>query len=242
MKLTKQVGDAGKYDEIAERLSLDLNAAAVVLVVVGGRHGDGMSVALDPMRMGGRAVARGHPAQRRRSPRRWRGARWRPRHGHERGIVMTGPSTAQLIEIQNRLTLFADEGAVGLLSKTDVALLSWALGYASGGVEQGIPSPRASKAGAPMTRERAHELAEKSILTIAHNLEEIDAKDYADAVAQLKGFLASTTNDIAENKLDTGGVMLLGAACVTLLREAVLAWPGKIDHASVPAPLPVEAP
>jgi hypothetical protein len=46
--------------------------------------------------------------------------------------VTAGPSRAQLVELQNRLSQLSDEGAVGLLSHTDVALLAWALGYASG--------------------------------------------------------------------------------------------------------------
>ena len=52
---------------------------------------------------------------------------------HER---KEGPSTQQLIDLQNRLSRLADEGAVGLLSKTDVALVSWSLGYATAGVDQ----------------------------------------------------------------------------------------------------------
>ena len=48
MKKTKQHGDSGRYDEICERLGLDLKAAACVLIVRGGRHGDGMSVSIDP--------------------------------------------------------------------------------------------------------------------------------------------------------------------------------------------------
>lgn len=48
MKHTVQAGNAGKYDQICERLGLDLKAAAVVLIVVDGRHGNGMSVCIDP--------------------------------------------------------------------------------------------------------------------------------------------------------------------------------------------------
>lgn len=48
MKHTAQQGSAGRYDEICERLGLDLKAAAVVLIVVEGRHGSGMSVSVDP--------------------------------------------------------------------------------------------------------------------------------------------------------------------------------------------------
>jgi hypothetical protein len=50
-------------------------------------------------------------------------------------VAVTGPSTEQLIALQNRLNELADEGAVGLLSKMDVALLSWAVGYSTGGME-----------------------------------------------------------------------------------------------------------
>jgi len=48
MKHTFQQGHAGRYDEICERLALDLKAAAAVLIVIGGRHGSGMSVSVDP--------------------------------------------------------------------------------------------------------------------------------------------------------------------------------------------------
>ncbi len=48
MKRVIQQGKAGNYDEICERLSLDLKAAALVLLVIGGRHGSGMSVSVDP--------------------------------------------------------------------------------------------------------------------------------------------------------------------------------------------------
>lgn len=63
MKVTSQEGRSGRYDEICERLSLDLKAAATVLIVVGGRHGSGMSVSIDPkggllqMAMGGGELA-----------------------------------------------------------------------------------------------------------------------------------------------------------------------------------------
>lgn len=53
-----QVGRAGRYDEIAERLAHDLKAAAVVLLVVDGRHGNGMSISADPRR-GGAPLALG---------------------------------------------------------------------------------------------------------------------------------------------------------------------------------------
>lgn len=48
---------------------------------------------------------------------------------------MSYPSLEQLIALQNRLAQFADEGAVGKLSQTDVALLSYSLGYTSGSVQ-----------------------------------------------------------------------------------------------------------
>jgi hypothetical protein len=48
MKTTLQEGHAGNYDIVCERLGLDLKAAAVVLLVLGGRHGSGMSVCIDP--------------------------------------------------------------------------------------------------------------------------------------------------------------------------------------------------
>lgn len=48
MKHTVQQGAAGNYDAVCERLSLDLKAAGTVLIVIGGRHGSGMSVTLDP--------------------------------------------------------------------------------------------------------------------------------------------------------------------------------------------------
>lgn len=86
-------------------------------------------------------------------------------------------------------------------------------------------------------RARAHALAEQSIETIAVNLDEIDQKDYGGAITQLKHFIAAVTSDMAENKLDSGGVMLLGAACITVLREAVLKWPEHVrDVAPVPLP------
>jgi hypothetical protein len=56
---TSQTGHAGKYDEICERLSLDLKASAVVLIVVDGRHGHGMSVSVDPAKPGAVAMATG---------------------------------------------------------------------------------------------------------------------------------------------------------------------------------------
>lgn len=87
-------------------------------------------------------------------------------------------------------------------------------------------------------RARAHSLAEQSINTIAINLDEIDQKDYAEAVKQLLHFINAVTSDMAENKLDTGGVMLLGAACITVLREAILKWPNKLADVA-PVPLPV---
>lgn len=48
MRHTFQQGRSGRYDEICERLGLDLKAAAAVLIVIGGRHGSGMSVSIDP--------------------------------------------------------------------------------------------------------------------------------------------------------------------------------------------------
>lgn len=39
-----QLGRAGKYDQVAKNLCTDLKAGAVVLIVVDGRHGNGMSV------------------------------------------------------------------------------------------------------------------------------------------------------------------------------------------------------
>lgn len=63
VKRTVQDGRSGNYDAICERLSLDLKAAAVVLLVIGGRHGSGMSVSVDPkggiarVAMGGNELA-----------------------------------------------------------------------------------------------------------------------------------------------------------------------------------------
>lgn len=53
-------GQAGRYDEIAERLMRDLRADAVVLIVRNGRLGEGMSCAVDPNKPGGIALAMGH--------------------------------------------------------------------------------------------------------------------------------------------------------------------------------------
>ena len=47
-KVVIQEGRGGKFDEICERLARDLKASAVVLVVVGGQRGTGMSVSVDP--------------------------------------------------------------------------------------------------------------------------------------------------------------------------------------------------
>jgi hypothetical protein len=92
-------------------------------------------------------------------------------------------------------------------------------------------------------RARAHSLAAQSVSTIAINLDEIDQKDYAGAIEQLKHFIAAVTSDMAENELDTGGVMLLGAACIMVLREATLKWPDKLaDVAPVALPAAPAAP
>lgn len=45
---TTQLGREGKYDQIAQTLCKDLKAGAVVLVVLDGRHGNGMSVSASP--------------------------------------------------------------------------------------------------------------------------------------------------------------------------------------------------
>jgi hypothetical protein len=94
-----------------------------------------------------------------------------------------------------------------------------------------------------VTREQAQAAAEKSIITVSRGLEEANALDYASAHRQLRQFMANVEGDLSRNALDTGGVMLLGAACVTLLREAILEWPEKIgrDRAQEqPSPLPGE--
>lgn len=53
------------------------------------------------------------------------------RHTQAMPFVMRGSLRQQFVDLQNRLNRLADEGAVGLLSKTDVALLSYALGMAT---------------------------------------------------------------------------------------------------------------
>ena len=58
-KRTVVSGREGKYDDIVERLSLDLKAKAVVLVVIDGRLGSGMSVSIDPRREGAFELAQG---------------------------------------------------------------------------------------------------------------------------------------------------------------------------------------
>lgn len=58
-KRTVVSGREGKYDDISERLSLDLKAKAVVLVVIEGRLGSGMSVSIDPKREGAFELAQG---------------------------------------------------------------------------------------------------------------------------------------------------------------------------------------
>jgi len=53
-------GNAGKYDEVAERLMGDLKADAVLLIVRNGRlGGSGFSCALDPGKPGGYELAMG---------------------------------------------------------------------------------------------------------------------------------------------------------------------------------------
>jgi hypothetical protein len=53
-------GNAGKYDEVAERLMRDLKADACVLIVRNGRlGGNGMSCAVDPSKPGGIELATG---------------------------------------------------------------------------------------------------------------------------------------------------------------------------------------
>jgi len=49
---TSQVGNAGKYDETTERLSVELDATAIVLIVIDGKRGNGMSVSVNPARPG----------------------------------------------------------------------------------------------------------------------------------------------------------------------------------------------
>lgn len=58
-RTTSQVGEAGKYDAIAERLSLDLKAAGVVLIVIDGRHGSGLSVSINPAKPHARELSSG---------------------------------------------------------------------------------------------------------------------------------------------------------------------------------------
>lgn len=92
-----------------------------------------------------------------------------------------------------------------------------------------------------MTREQAQAAAEQSITTVSRGLEEANPRDYAEAHRQLRQFMASVESDLDRNALDTGGVMLLGAACIALLREAILKWPEKMkqDHERTqPSPLP----
>lgn len=99
---------------------------------------------------------------------------------------------------------------------------------------------REKAAPSAVTRAHAQKLAEQSILTIAHNLDEIDQKDYAGAFKQLRTFMAHVADDVEKNKLDTGSVMLLGAACITLLREAVVKFPAQVKGATMPTELPGE--
>jgi hypothetical protein len=47
-----QLGREGKYDQIALALCKDLKAGAIILVVVDGRHGNGMSVSAGPQHLG----------------------------------------------------------------------------------------------------------------------------------------------------------------------------------------------
>lgn len=88
-----------------------------------------------------------------------------------------------------------------------------------------------------MTREQAHAAAEKSIITVGRGLEEANALDYADAHQQLRRFMAHVDDDLNRNALDTGAVMLLGAACIALLREAILKWPDKVNADRAPMPM-----
>ena len=59
MSKTYQSGNAGKHDEACERLSLELDASAVVLIVVDGKHGSCMSVSVNPARPGAAQLASG---------------------------------------------------------------------------------------------------------------------------------------------------------------------------------------
>jgi hypothetical protein len=59
MPKTTQVGNAGKYDQISERLSLDLKADVVLLLVLNGRHGTGLSVSANPAKPGALEKAHG---------------------------------------------------------------------------------------------------------------------------------------------------------------------------------------
>jgi hypothetical protein len=52
-------GQAGRYDEVGEQLLRDLKADGIVLIVMGGRLGQGMSCAVDPNKPGGRELAMG---------------------------------------------------------------------------------------------------------------------------------------------------------------------------------------
>ena len=59
MAKTTQHGNRGKYDEISERLSLDLKADVVLLLVLNGRHGTAMSVSVNPAKPGALEKAHG---------------------------------------------------------------------------------------------------------------------------------------------------------------------------------------
>jgi hypothetical protein len=58
-KKTTQVGEASRYQDICGQLGHDLKATACVLIVVDGRLGNGLCVAIDPSRPNARDLAHG---------------------------------------------------------------------------------------------------------------------------------------------------------------------------------------
>lgn len=58
-KRTTQVGKASRYQAICEQLGHDLKSTACVLIVVGGRDGQGFCCSIDPAKPGARELAHG---------------------------------------------------------------------------------------------------------------------------------------------------------------------------------------
>ncbi len=72
-------------------------------------------------------------------------------------------------------------------------------------------------------RERARALVDQSIGRMVALLDGMYPPSYRTAWDQLQVCLSGIASDIAANKSLTPGVTALGAACVILLREALLA-------------------